>query len=154
MTSDNVRMVREGVQAYIDGDAARALEMIHPDMVSARVAPLPDPQTYHGIEGVAQMYTDWTADFEDFEMWIGECFEAGHDHVVVELVQRGNRQGERGARRGAVLVRVHGRRWEDRPPGRLRLEGAGPQGSRPNQRNDAPPPVSIRSSPDRPRTRP
>ena len=39
MTSDNVRLVREGVQAYIDGDAERALEMIHPDMVSVRVWP-------------------------------------------------------------------------------------------------------------------
>lgn len=103
MTSDNVRLVREGVQAYIDGDAERALEMIHPDMVSVRVAPLPDPQTYHGIEGVAQMYADWTADFADFEMWIGECFEAGDDRVVVELAQRGT-----GKASGAP---VEGRFW-------------------------------------------
>ena len=103
MTSDNVRLVREGVQAYIDGDAQRALEMVHPDMVSTRVAPLPDPQTYHGIPGVIQMYADWTADFDDFEMWIGECLEAGGDHVVVELVQRGT-----GKASGAP---VEGRFW-------------------------------------------
>ena len=103
MTSDNVRLVRDGVQAFIDGDAERAPEMVHPDMVSARVAPLPDPQTYHGIEGVLQMYADWTAYFEDFEMWIGECFEVGDDHVVVELAQRGT-----GKASGAP---VEGRFW-------------------------------------------
>jgi ketosteroid isomerase-like protein len=103
VTSDNVRLVRQGVQAFIDGDAERALEMVHPDMVSARVAPLPDPQTYHGIEGVIQMYADWTADFDDFEMWIGECFDAGDDRVVVELTQRGT-----GRASGAP---VEGRFW-------------------------------------------
>ena len=103
MTSDNVRLVRHGVQAFIDGDAERALEMIDPDMVSARVAPLPDPQTYHGIEGVIQMYADWTADFDDFEMSIGECFDAGDDRVVVELTQRGT-----GRASGAP---VEGRFW-------------------------------------------
>jgi ketosteroid isomerase-like protein len=103
VTGDNVRLVRQGVQAFIDGDAEGALEMVHPDMVSARVAPLPDPQTYRGIEGVLQMYADWTADFEDFEMWIGECFEAGDDRVVVELTQRGT-----GRASGAP---VEGRFW-------------------------------------------
>ncbi len=102
MTSDNVRLVRDGVQAFIDEDAAKGLEMVHPDMVSARVAPLPDPQIYHGLEGVVQMYADWTADFADFEMWIGECIEVG-DHVAVELAQRGT-----GKASGAP---VEGRFW-------------------------------------------
>jgi ketosteroid isomerase-like protein len=103
VTSDNVRLVRDGVQAFIDGDAAKALEMVHPEMVSTRVAPLPDPQTYRGVDGVLQMYADWTADFADFEMWIGECFEVGDDHVAVELVQRGT-----GKASGAP---VEGRFW-------------------------------------------
>jgi uncharacterized protein len=102
VTSDNVRVVRGGIEAFIRGDVERALEMVHPDIVSVRTAPLPDPQTYHGPDGVLRMYTDWTADFEDFEMWIGEVIDAG-DRVLVELAQRGT-----GKASGA---HVEGRFW-------------------------------------------
>lgn len=87
MTS-NVDLVREALAAWARGDVDGALSFAHPDIVSVRAAPLPDPQTYHGHEGVLQMYADWTTDFADFEMH-GESFEAFGEHVLVEMVQRG-----------------------------------------------------------------
>ena len=45
-----------------------ALSLVHPKIVSRRIAPLPDPHTYHGPEGVLEIYDDWTADFGEFEL--------------------------------------------------------------------------------------
>jgi ketosteroid isomerase-like protein len=84
----NLELVREALSTYLAGDRERALELAHPDVVSFRAPPLPDPQTYHGYEGVEQMYADWTADFGEFEMEVVEYTEVG-DRVVVEMIQRG-----------------------------------------------------------------
>jgi ketosteroid isomerase-like protein len=102
-TSDtNVELVREAIAAFLRGDFDAARPVIHPDVVCHRAAPLPDPQTYHGQEGVLQMYADWTRDFDEFEMSTGEFIGAG-DRVVVEFFQRG-----RGRTSGAV---VEGQFW-------------------------------------------
>src|SRR5919112_252036 len=98
----NTELVREALAAFVRGEIDRSLEFAHPDVVSFRAPPLPDPQTYHGIEGIVQMYADWTADFEQFEMDIVEFTETG-DRVVAEMVQRA-----RGKASGAA---VEGRFW-------------------------------------------
>jgi ketosteroid isomerase-like protein len=94
--------VREALAAFFRGELDRASEFTHPDMVSFRAPPLPDPQTYRGIDGVLQMYADWTADFEQFEMEAVSFAEAG-DRVIVEFLQRGT-----GRASGVV---VEGRFW-------------------------------------------
>jgi ketosteroid isomerase-like protein len=86
--SANEDLVREAFSAFMSGDVDRALAATHPDVISVRAAPLPDPQTYHGREGILQMYADWTADFEEFEMNPVEFTEIG-DRVIVEMIQRG-----------------------------------------------------------------
>lgn len=98
----NLELVREALLAYLSGERERALELAHPDMVSFRAPPLPDPQTYHGREGVDQMYADWTADFGEFDMEVVEYTEVG-DRVVVEMLQHGT-----GRASGAA---VSGRFW-------------------------------------------
>ena len=100
--SENIELVREGLEAFLDGDLDRALELAHPDIVSTRTAPLPDPQTYHGFDGLVQMWADWTADFDEFEMESVEFAEVG-DRVIVEMINRGT-----GKASGAV---VDGRFW-------------------------------------------
>jgi ketosteroid isomerase-like protein len=84
----NADLVREAFTAFMSGDVDRALAATHPDVISVRVAPLPDPQTYHGREGILEMYADWTADFDEFRMEIEELTELG-DRVIAEVVQRG-----------------------------------------------------------------
>jgi ketosteroid isomerase-like protein len=102
MSEENVELVRQGLEAFFVGDLERAMSSVHPDAVALRAPPLPDPQTYHGIEGVLQMYADWTTDFGEFEMAAGEFIDAG-DRVAAEVFQRGRRQAS-----GAV---VEGRFW-------------------------------------------
>jgi ketosteroid isomerase-like protein len=84
----NSDLVREALTAFARGEFDQALEFADPEIVSERVPPIPDPQTYHGIDGVLQMYADWTADFDEFEMEPVQFEEAG-DRVIVEMVQRG-----------------------------------------------------------------
>ncbi|HEX2414767.1 MAG TPA: nuclear transport factor 2 family protein [Thermoleophilaceae bacterium] len=88
MSRQNVELAREALEAFIRGDTAQALSAAHPDVVTFRAPPLPDSQTYHGRAGVLQAWTDWTAQFGDFEMSAGESVDAG-DRVVVEILQRG-----------------------------------------------------------------
>ena len=84
----NTELVREALEAFARGEFDRAFEYAHPEIVSERVPPIPDPQTYHGVAGVLQMYADWTADFDEFEMDpVG--FEEAGDRVIVEMLQRG-----------------------------------------------------------------
>ena len=85
---ENTELVREALKAFARGEFDQALEFAHPEIVSERVPPIPDPQIYHGIDGVLEMYADWTADFDEFEMDpVG--FEEAGDRVIVEMVQRG-----------------------------------------------------------------
>jgi ketosteroid isomerase-like protein len=84
----NLELVQEALSAFQRGEVDRALEFADPDVVSFRAPPLPDAQTYHGVEGVLQMYEDWTADFGEFEMEVLEYTELD-DRVVVEMLQRG-----------------------------------------------------------------
>jgi ketosteroid isomerase-like protein len=100
--SANVDLVREGLGAFLRGDVERALSFAHPEIVSFRAPPLPDPQTYHGPAGLLQMYADWTRDFDAFEMEPIEFSEIG-DSVVVEMINRGTGK--------ASGVEVVGRFW-------------------------------------------
>jgi ketosteroid isomerase-like protein len=86
--SSNADLVREAFTTFMSGDVNRALAFTHPDVVSVRAAPLPDPQIYHGREGILQMYADWTADFDEFKMEIADLTEVG-DRVIAEVIQRG-----------------------------------------------------------------
>jgi ketosteroid isomerase-like protein len=99
---ENAQIVREALDAFMHGQVERALEFADPDVVCVRAPPLPDPQTYHGVDGVLQMYADWTADFDEFEMEPLEFTEI-EDSVFVEVSQRG-----RGKASGAPVV---GRFW-------------------------------------------
>jgi ketosteroid isomerase-like protein len=101
--SEDVDRVRKGLGAWREGDVETALAMAHPEIVSVRAAPLPDPQTYHGHEGILQMFADWTTDFEEFEMFPDEVEDLGQGRVLVLMVQRGTGR--------ASGVEVVGRFW-------------------------------------------
>jgi ketosteroid isomerase-like protein len=100
--SENVELVREGLAAWLSGDVDRAVRVLQPDVVSIRMPPIPDPQIYHGVAGIQQMYDDWTAQFGEFDMAPVDFLDAG-DRVVVEMLQRGT-----GRASGAAVA---GRFW-------------------------------------------
>ncbi len=102
MSRENVELVREGLAAFMAGDLERVFELVHSDVVTFRRPPLPGPQTFHGREGLVEVFEDWTADFAEFEWGNGEPIDAD-DQVVVEMFQRGKGR--------ASGVEVEGRFW-------------------------------------------
>jgi ketosteroid isomerase-like protein len=99
---ESLDLVHEAFEAFRRGGLEDTLRYADPSIECRRVPPLPDPQTYHGIDGVRQMYADWTADFEEFEMEPLQYIERG-DRVFVEMLQRGTGR--------ASGVTVEGRYW-------------------------------------------
>ena len=99
----NMDVVREATEAFLSGELERARELTDPGIVSVRPPPFPDPQAYHGFDGVTAMWVDWTAEFEDFEMESLEFEDLDDGRVLVEVAQRG-----RGRASGVDVV---GRFW-------------------------------------------
>ena len=65
-----------------------ALADVHEDFVATRVAPMPDITPYYGPEGLMQIFVDWTADFDEFEMSPEEFIDANAEQVVIRQRQR------------------------------------------------------------------
>jgi ketosteroid isomerase-like protein len=96
MAQENIRLVRESLEAFERGDLEGPLEHAHPDLVTTRVQP--DGAVLHGIDGFRQLLADWLEGFT--EAWFSsddDYIEAG-DYVIVHQHQRG-----RGAGSGALV---------------------------------------------------
>jgi ketosteroid isomerase-like protein len=88
MSQENVEILRRGFEAFVPGDFDSALADVHEDFVATRVAPLPDITPYYGPEGLLQIFVDWTADFDEFEMSPEEFIDANAEQVVIRQRQR------------------------------------------------------------------
>jgi ketosteroid isomerase-like protein len=87
MSRENVEVVRRSFEAYSRGSVADSLSDFDPDVVTRRVAPAPDPQTYHGHDGLLQVVSDWTQDFERFVATAEEFVDADPDRVIARIHQ-------------------------------------------------------------------
>jgi ketosteroid isomerase-like protein len=88
MSQENVEILRRGFEAFVRGDFDNALADVHEDFVATRVAPMPDITPYYGPEGLMQIFVDWTADFDEFEMSPEEFIDANAEQVVIRQRQR------------------------------------------------------------------
>ena len=88
MSRENVEIVRRGYRAFIGDEPSRALDDVAEDFVATRVAPMPDVAAYTGPQGLLQIFADWVAEFEDFEMSPEEFIDANERQVLVRLHQR------------------------------------------------------------------
>jgi ketosteroid isomerase-like protein len=85
---DRIKLARETLDAFLRGDLETALAPASEKIISVRTAPLPDPQVYHGPDGIVAMWNDWTSQFSEFVMTIESAFEVG-DRVIADVLQRG-----------------------------------------------------------------
>jgi len=94
MSRENVDIVRRGFDvweaAWNSGadDLGALLAIFDEDMVTRRAAPMPDPGTWHGLEGILTVLSEWTETFDEFAMK-GEQFIDAGDRVVVRVAQEG-----------------------------------------------------------------
>jgi ketosteroid isomerase-like protein len=94
MSQENVEIVRQGFDrweaAWTSGtdDLGALLTIFDVDLVTRRLAPMPDPGEWHGLEGMLAVLTEWTDAFDEFTMRGEEYIDAG-DQVIVRIAQKG-----------------------------------------------------------------
>jgi len=106
MSQENVEVVRRGFEAWEADDLSGLLALLDDDLVTRRLAPMADPGTWHGTEGLLEMVAEWMDAFDEFEMKAEEFIDAG-DHVVVRVAQEG-RGSDSGVPVTATFWFVHG----------------------------------------------
>ena len=92
MSQENVEVVRRGFEAWEGDDFGGLLALMDDDLVTRRLAPMPDPGTWHGPEGLIEVAAEWLETFDEFTMKAEEYIDAG-DHVVVRVAQEGRGEG-------------------------------------------------------------
>jgi ketosteroid isomerase-like protein len=108
MSQENVELVRRGFEAWEVGDLSGLLALLDDDLVTRRLAPMPDPGTWHGPEGLLEVAAEWMEAFDEFTMKAEEFIDA-RDVVVVRVAQ-GGRGGGSGARVTGTFWFVYGMR--------------------------------------------
>ena len=82
MSEQALGIVKASLEAWKTNDLAAMVKDFDPDAVCARVAPLPEPATYHGPAGLLQLGADWIESFGDFDQRPEQFLEAGDDVIV------------------------------------------------------------------------
>jgi ketosteroid isomerase-like protein len=89
VSETNLEKVRRSYEAFNNGDIEGALGVLAPDVEwQTYIVPGPGGATYHGHDGVRQLWTDARTIFGDFRNDPEELFDAG-DRVVAFVCVRG-----------------------------------------------------------------
>lgn len=93
MSQADVDLLAAAYAEFRRGDISAVLEKVDPGVVTERAAPLPDPVVYHGHEGLLRTLTEWTEDFEDFDLEADGLFDEGDGRIVARIIQRARGRG-------------------------------------------------------------
>jgi ketosteroid isomerase-like protein len=93
MSEENVEIIRAAWESYANGDIAEMLKDIAPNIVLQRWPPLPDPEIYHGPDGLLQLVADWIEDFDEFETTVEEFIDANDTQVITRVHQQATGAG-------------------------------------------------------------
>ena len=88
MSADRVELVRQGYEAWNQGDRSWVLEHMAPDIEWITPPEDPDPGVYRGYEGVEQFWAQWRAAVGQLSFEPEELVAVG-DHVVVTARRSG-----------------------------------------------------------------
>ncbi|HEV2010946.1 MAG TPA: nuclear transport factor 2 family protein [Candidatus Limnocylindria bacterium] len=108
MSHENVNVVRRFFEHFAAGEFEEALALFDDDLVTRRHAPLPDPGTWHGREGLRAAATSWMGVFGEYSMKAEEFIDAG-ERVVVRVLEEGRGTGS-GVFVGGTFWHVYGLR--------------------------------------------
>ena len=108
MSQANVELVRTIYERFRADDEAGALALLHPEIVLHDRPEAPDPQVYHGHDGVLRSLGDSRETFEGLDVAPEEFIDAG-EHVVVvfRFVGKGRESGVPIDERLAHLWTIH-----------------------------------------------
>jgi ketosteroid isomerase-like protein len=83
VSQENVELVQAIYTRFRAGDTDSALELVHPEMELHDRPEIPDPQVYHGHQGVLDSLRVSQVTFEGLELTPEEFVDAGDQVVVV-----------------------------------------------------------------------
>jgi len=136
MSQENVDFVADSLRRF--GVTKKPTGLTAPDFVWAMdtFAGWPDELEYRGWEGFMAFFAKWTEPYDQWDLDVIEIRDAGGDHVVADLRQRGRLRGADSwveLRFGVVYTVVDGlvRRAQvyDTSGGALEAAGLGTQGA-------------------------
>jgi ketosteroid isomerase-like protein len=90
---ENLRLVREAMDAYDRGDLEAALGFMDEEIEVYTPQELGNPGTYYGREGFLAWAAEWLGAFEDWSQEVRGMEPVGERHVVVDIHQSGKGAG-------------------------------------------------------------
>jgi ketosteroid isomerase-like protein len=94
MSEENVRIVRQALEAWSAGDLDRTLEAVHPDVVWITSGAIPDMRReYRGHDGVRGFWEDWKGAWQELTLEPLRMVDAGDSVIVLarfDGIARGN----------------------------------------------------------------
>jgi ketosteroid isomerase-like protein len=92
MSRENVELVRRAFDAYVAGDAERALDHFHAEgQVDLSIRG--DVGVATGRQEIAESVAEWIATWDEYSEEIDEIRDLGDDRVLVMETQRGRGKG-------------------------------------------------------------
>jgi ketosteroid isomerase-like protein len=110
MSQENVEVVRHMCEAFLAGDLAAALDVLHADVTwHGTIGGIEEGRTVHGHDEVIEEFVESLRDWERHSLEAEDYLDAG-DRVVVlwHEVGRGKRSGVEVETRTAVVYTVRG----------------------------------------------
>ena len=95
MSQENIELVMRRMVAFQEQGMLRALPEIESDFVwdLSTLEYWPDETEYVGREGFDDFLAKWTEAYEEFEQSVEEVIDAGDEHVIAVVRQRGRPRG-------------------------------------------------------------
>lgn len=87
MSKENVDLVRRGFELWLKGDFDSALQLMDDEVVTRRIAPVPDAGEWRGRDGFMNVYSEWTGMFEGFEQRPPDEYIDAGDKVIARVEQ-------------------------------------------------------------------
>jgi uncharacterized protein len=116
VSQENVELARRGYDAFNRGDMEVAFELFDPEIEWSEGTDVPEPQVYHGHDGVRRQQERFREAWESFSIEPEEFIEMGEQLVVIaKLVGLGKGSGVEVEARGAHV-------WTVRDGKAVRLE--------------------------------
>jgi ketosteroid isomerase-like protein len=93
MSQENVELVAARLRAF--QATLRITEQTAPDFVwdMSTLEGWPDTREYFGREGFNEFFAKWTEAYDEFEQRLEDVIDAGDEHVVSIIGQRGRPRG-------------------------------------------------------------
>jgi uncharacterized protein len=109
MSQENVKVIRDALEAWARGDFDAALSFYADDVVFYSAGP--DAHTYRGHSGVARLLEEWIGAFTDYWLETDDLLDAGDQ--VLQLFRQGGRGKSSGVpveTEGAIIYTIRDRK--------------------------------------------